>query len=195
MLWRLDRVRRVVLEEIVVEEGVSGSVAVADRPAASPLFARLNKGDIVIAPKLDRLFRSALDALTVVEDLRTRGVNLHLLDLGGDISGNGLSKLFLTIAAAFAEAERDRIRERVSQVKADQKARGRYLGGIMPFGYRRGENGELVAHEAEQDAIREMAALKAQGRPLRAIRDAIRAKGLNISHEGVARVLRADRDA
>jgi hypothetical protein len=35
------------------------------------------------------------------------GVKLHLLDLGGDIAGNGLSKLFLTIAAAFAEAERD----------------------------------------------------------------------------------------
>jgi putative DNA-invertase from lambdoid prophage Rac len=63
----------------------------------------------------------------VVEDLKKRGVSLHLLDLGGDISGNGLSKLFLTIAAAFAEAERDRIRERIGQVKADQKARGRYL--------------------------------------------------------------------
>ena len=68
---------------------------------------------MVIAPKLDRLFRSALAALTVVEDMRKRGVSLHLLDLGGDISGNGLSKLFLTIAASFAEAERDRIRERV----------------------------------------------------------------------------------
>jgi DNA invertase Pin-like site-specific DNA recombinase len=44
-----------------------------------------------------------------------------------NLSGNGLSKLFLTIAAAFAEAERDRIRERIGQVKADQKARGRYL--------------------------------------------------------------------
>ena len=33
-------------------------------------------------------------------------------DLGGDIAGNGISKLFLTIAAAFAEAERDRIRGR-----------------------------------------------------------------------------------
>jgi hypothetical protein len=50
-----------------------------------------------------------------------RGIKLHLLDLGGDIAGNGLSKLFLPIAAAFAEAERDRIRERISQVKADQK--------------------------------------------------------------------------
>ena len=104
------------------------------------------KGDVVIAPKLDRLFRSALDALKVVEDLKKRGVALHLLDLGGDISGNGLSKLFLTIAAAFAEAERDRIRERIGQVKADQKARGRYLGGKVPFGFRRGDDGELVPH-------------------------------------------------
>ena len=90
-----------------------------------------------IVPKLDRLFRSALDALKVVESLKARGVKLHLLDLGGDISGNGLSKLFLTIAAAFAEAERDRIREQNGQVKADQKARGRYLGGKVPFGFRR----------------------------------------------------------
>jgi hypothetical protein len=43
-------------------------------------------------------------------------------------------KLFLTIAAAFAEAERDRIRERIGRVKADQKARGRYLGGKVPSG-------------------------------------------------------------
>ena len=93
-----------------------------------------------------------------------QGLSLHLLDLGGDISGNGLSKLFLTIAAAFAKAERDRIHERIGQVKADQKARGRCLGGIMPFGYRRGERGELEPHKAEQAAIREMVALRAQGK-------------------------------
>ena len=115
----------------------------------------------MIAAKLDRCFRSALDALNVVEQLKTRGVKLHLLDLGGDIAGNGLSKLFLTIAAAFAEAERDRIRERITTVKQDQKARGRYLGGKVPFGYRVGENGALVEHEAEQEAIRAMRAMRA----------------------------------
>ena len=156
------------------------------------MFARV-RGDVVIAPKLDRLFRSALDALKVVDDLRRRGVSLCLLDLGGDISGNGLSKLFLTIAAAFAEAERDRIKERVSQSKADQKARGRYLGGTVPFGYRRGESGELVPHEGEQEAIRDMAALRARGRPLRAIAEAVRAKGVKISHDGVAGVLKSQR--
>jgi putative DNA-invertase from lambdoid prophage Rac len=179
------------LRGVTIEEGVSGSVPVHERPKGGPLFARLRKGDVVIAPKLDRLFRSALDALQVVEDLRKRGISLHRLDLGGDISGNGLSKLFLTIAAAFAEAERDRIRERIGQVKADQKARGRYLGGIMPFGYRRGENGELTPHEAEQAAIREMIALRVQGKALRAIAKAMRDKGFKISHEGVKGVLGA----
>ncbi len=38
----------------------------------------------MIAAKLYRLFRSALDALKVVESLKTRGVKLHLLNLGGD---------------------------------------------------------------------------------------------------------------
>ena len=153
--------------------------------------ARLAKGDVLIAPKLDRLFRSALDALQVVEELRRRVVALHLLDLGGDISGNGLSKLFLTIAAAFAEAERDRIRERIGQVKADQRARGRYLGGKVPFGFRQGESGELVPHQAGQDAIREMIAMRGEGKPLRAIAKAAATKGHRISHEGVAGVLRA----
>jgi DNA invertase Pin-like site-specific DNA recombinase len=179
------------LRGVTIEEGVSGSIPVHERPKGGPLFAKLRKGDVVIAPKLDRLFRSALDALQVVEDLRKRGVSLHLLDLGGDISGNGLSKLFLTIAAAFAEAERDRIRERIGQVKADQKARGRYLGGIVPFGYRRGDNGQLAAHKAEQKAIREMMALRAKGQALRAIAKAMQVKGFKISHEGVKGVLAA----
>ena len=181
-------------DDVIVEEGVSGSVPVSERPAAGPLFAKLENGDVVIASKLDRLFRSALDALQVVADLKKRGIALHLLDLGGDISGNGLSKLFLTVAAAFAEAERDRIRERIGQVKADQKARGRYLGGKVPFGYRtieKGDDIELVAHEDKQAAIREMVALKAAGKPLRAIAAIMTSKGHPISHEGVAGVLRA----
>jgi putative DNA-invertase from lambdoid prophage Rac len=132
------------LADVLIEEGVSGSVPVEERPVGGALFAKLERGDIVIAAKLDRLFRSALDALKVVESLKGRGVKLHLLDLGGDIAGNGISKLFLTIAAAFAEAERDRIRERIGQVKADQRARGRYLGGSVPFGYRLGDDGELA---------------------------------------------------
>jgi putative DNA-invertase from lambdoid prophage Rac len=183
-----------VLTDTFIEEGVSGSIPVTDRPQGSLLFATLAKGDSIIAPKLDRVFRSALDALQTVETLKAKGVSLHLLDLGGDISGNGLSKLFLTIAAAFAEAERDRIRERVSQTKADQKSRGRFLGGSVPFGYRAVpidlKSSELVPHEEQQEAIREMIALKAQGKSLRAIAAVMILKGHSITHATVAAILR-----
>jgi putative DNA-invertase from lambdoid prophage Rac len=179
------------ITKIEIEKGVSGSIPVEERKVGGPMFAKLERGDIVIAAKLDRLFRSALDALNVVASLKERGVFLHLLDLGGDIAGNGLSKLFLTIAAAFAEAERDRIRERIGQSKADQKARGRYLGGKRPFGWRRGDAGELVAVEAEQEAIREMIRLRLQERqPLRVVVEEMEARGHKISHQSVVNIVK-----
>jgi putative DNA-invertase from lambdoid prophage Rac len=182
------------ITKVEVEKGVSGSIPVQERKVGGALFAKLERGDILMAAKLDRLFRSALDALNVVALFKERGVALHLLDLGGDIAGNGLSKLFLTIAAAFAEAERDRIRERIGQSKSDQKARGRYLGGIVPFGYRRAgpDGGEIVPHEAEQEAIREMLRLRLEERqPLRVIVEAMAARGHKISHQSVVNIVKA----
>ena len=184
------------LAEILVEEGVSGSVPGRGGPAGGALFAKLRA-------RRRRHRAEARPAFSARPSTRSRwsrasrrrGVALHLLDLGGDISGNGLSKLFLTIAAAFAEAERDRIRERIGQVKADQKARGRYLGGSLPFGFRRGDDGELVPVDAEQEAIREMVALRGQGAALRAIADVMRAKGVKVSHEGVRAALEVQRGA
>jgi putative DNA-invertase from lambdoid prophage Rac len=81
--------------------------------------------------------------------------------------------------------------ERISQVKADQKARGRFLGGSVQFGYRLGEDGRLMPHEDEQKAIREMVALKAQGRSLRAIAAEMQAKGHKLSHVALQGALRA----
>lgn len=177
------------LTRVFVEEGVSGSLPIIDRPQGAALMSVLQPGDKILAAKLDRMFRSALDALTTVETLKEKGVQLHLLDLGGDVLGNGLSKLFLTVAAAFAEAERDRIRERIAQVKADQKKRGRYLGGRPPFGFRVTGEGEIVADPEQQAGVREIVRLNGEGRPLRAIAEAMREMGLTISHQGVAHVL------
>ena len=179
----------VEVAEVIVEEGVSGSIPIMQRPAGGALFARLKDGDMIIASKLDRLFRSALDALNTVEQLKKIGVKLHLIDMGGDIAANGLSKLFLTVASAFAEAERDRIRERVAQVKADQRSQGRFLGGVRPFGFDVIE-GELVPNAAEQEAIGRMQSLRAAGKSLRAIAAAVQAEGFNVSHVAVARILK-----
>ena len=181
--------RGVHLARVFVEEGVSGSTPIDERPQGAELMALVEKGDVVVAAKLDRMFRSALDALQTIEALKEKGVGLHLIDLGGDVLSNGMSKLFLTIAAAFAEAERDRIRERISQVKADQRARGRYLGGRPPFGWRKTQDGQVEPVEAEQSAIEMIRAMNKKGAALRVIRDAVRARGLTISHMGISNVI------
>ena len=68
-----------------VKCGVSGSVPFAERPEGGRLLRQLQAGDIVISPKLDRVFRSSLDALHTIEELKRRKVSLWLLDLGGDV--------------------------------------------------------------------------------------------------------------
>src|SRR4051812_28675441 len=80
------------IAEVFVERGVSGSVPLGDRPEGARLLAVLQPGDIVIAAKLDRMFRSALDALNVIRDFQRQRVSLWLLDLGGGGSRGGLAQ-------------------------------------------------------------------------------------------------------
>jgi putative DNA-invertase from lambdoid prophage Rac len=181
------------LDRVFVEEGVSGSVPLAERPAGGELMAVLGPGDAVIAAKLDRAFRSALDALQVVQRFRERGVALHLLDIGGDVA-NGHGKLFMTIVAAFAEAERDRIRERITDVKRDQREQSRFLGGKRPFGWRVA-GGELVEDEREQAALARARELRAGGASLRKIAAALTVSGVEVSVPTLQRVFSREAQA
>jgi putative DNA-invertase from lambdoid prophage Rac len=179
------------VEHMYVERGVTGSKPLAERPQGAALLAALKPGDVVITPKLDRMFRSALDALAVLGELKARGVSLHMIDLGGDTTGNGVSKLVFTILSAVAEAERDRTRERITEVKRDQRQRGRYLGGRVPFGWRE-DAGELVPVPEQQRAIERMQELRRQGVSLRAISARLAEEhGVSITHAGIAKVLDA----
>jgi putative DNA-invertase from lambdoid prophage Rac len=179
------------LDTIFVERGVSGSKPLGERPEGGRLLATVREGDVVITPKLDRMFRSALDALDVLGRFKERGVSLHMIDLGGDVTGNGISKLVFTILSAVAEAERDRIRERIRDVKSDQRKRRRYLGGIVPFGWKVAEDGALIEDAGQQKVIRRIVELRRNGLSLRAISIAIAEEGITLSHEGVKNVLAA----
>jgi DNA invertase Pin-like site-specific DNA recombinase len=178
------------IAEVFVERGVSGSVPLGDRPEGARLLAVLQPGDIVIAAKLDRMFRSALDALNVIRDFQRQRISLWLLDLGGDVSGDGIARLVLTILAAIAEFERERIGERIRDAKRHQRRSGQYLGGDRPFGWRVGEDGMLVEDGAEQRALADMREMRESGASFRTIATRIEeTHGIRISHQGVKRVL------
>jgi DNA invertase Pin-like site-specific DNA recombinase len=138
--------------------------------------------------RLTPLFRSALDALGVLAKLKDAGVSPHMIDLGGDVTSNGISKLVFTILSAVTEAERDRTRERITGVKRDQKRRGRYLGSEAPFGSSLGPD---VPIPEQQLAIQRMWEPRAEGKSLMAIAEILRAEGTPISHMGVKSALRA----
>jgi len=113
-----------------------------------------------------------------------------LIDLGGDVAANGMSKMFMTISAAFAEAERDRIRERITTSKTDQRQRGRYLGGKVPFGYAKSNDGNLAPVPNEQAIIVKAQAMRCDGRTLRAIQASIaQATGRKLSLDAIQRLV------
>jgi putative DNA-invertase from lambdoid prophage Rac len=183
------------LEHVYVDAGVSGSTPLGKRPEGARLLAALRPGDVVIAAKMDRCFRSAFDALGTIEGFKRRKISLWLLDLGGDVSGNGISELIMTVLAAVAQFERSLISERIKDAKRNLRRGNKHQGGKCPFGWQFGEtNGhgrarELVPDEAEQVAITDIVAMRGTGATLMAIRDRLRGQGFAISHQSVANIL------
>lgn len=144
--------------EIFVDAGVSGSVPLGERPAGQEMLARAKAGDVICAAKLDRLFRSASDALNTVEGLKARGVSVILLDIASEpVNENGVAKLFFSILASVAEFERDRIAERIADGRRGKKDRGGHVGGVAPYGFRiegDGRDATLVPVEQEQRLLK-----------------------------------------
>ena len=58
-----------------------------------------------------------------------------MIDLGGDVCGNGISKLVFTILSAVAENDRDRIRERIRDAERYRASQKIFNGGKRPFGF------------------------------------------------------------
>lgn len=142
---------------VFCDPGISGSVPLFSRPAGQRLLAVLKEGDIIIAAKMDRMFRSTSDALQSVENLQKKGVGVVLVDIGADaVTENGTSKLFFAILAAVAEFERYRIAERISDGRRGKNARGGFIGGEAPYGYKvsgKGSSAVLVENEDERRVI------------------------------------------
>ena len=140
-----------------VDKGVSGSTPLAFRPAGEEMLHVAKQGDFIVAAKMDRLFRSAIDALQTADELKRQGIELILIDIGIDpVTGNGVGKLFFSILAAMAEFERDRIRERTEEGRRSKRARRGFMGGGVPIGFRvqgKGSAAQLEEDEREQKAI------------------------------------------
>ena len=125
---QLDALHAAGCEAVHEDRGLSGSTT--RRPGLTAALAACNAGDVLVAWKLDRLGRSTIDLVGLMEELRRRSIELKVL------TGEGATidttrpegRLIFNVFAAMAEFERDLIRERTSAGMQAAKRRGRHVG-------------------------------------------------------------------
>jgi DNA invertase Pin-like site-specific DNA recombinase len=116
--------------EIVAEfcdEGVSGSCD--SRPQLDRMLADAQRGKFqaILIWRLDRLGRSLQHLVRLFENFRAWNVALISFGEGLDFL-TSMGKLFYQLSGAFAEFERDCIRERVKAGMRNARAKGRHIG-------------------------------------------------------------------
>ncbi|HZF95533.1 MAG TPA: recombinase family protein [Allosphingosinicella sp.] len=112
----------------VVAETVSGSTPARERKGFAKLLDRLERRDVLVVTKLDRLGRNAMDVRATVEALAAEDVRVHCLALGGVDLTSPAGKMTMGVVAAVAEFERDLLVERTQSGLQRAKAAGKKLG-------------------------------------------------------------------
>ena len=165
--------RSLNLVDVVIDAGVSAGKPLADREGGRQVLdaIRSKRATAVVTVKLDRVFRDAADCLTVTREWDKRGVSFHILDMGGQSidTSSAMGRMFLTMAAGFAELERSLICERTASALQHKRSKGEFVGEV-PFGFDLAQDGKtLTRNAAEQEAIALMRNLRAKGLSYRSI--------------------------
>lgn len=125
--------------KIYQDEGFSG--AKTTRPALDQMLKdmRLKAFDTIVVWKLDRLGRSTQHLLQLLEEFNNKGIRLVCTDMNIDTQ-TAQGKFFFTIVGAFAELEREMIRERILLGLERRRKEGKVMGrpqGSKDKGYRK----------------------------------------------------------
>lgn len=104
------------------------SGAKTERPGLSKCMQALAAGDILVVWRLDRLGRSMRHLITLVEDLREKGIGFRSLNEGAIDTTCASGELIFNIFSALAQFERRLIQERTKAGLEAARARGRNGG-------------------------------------------------------------------
>ena len=116
--------------EIIYSDAFTGTKA--DRPQLNELLTKIKPGDVLITCKLDRLARSAVQGIELIEDLLSRGVTVEVLNMGR-MDDTPTGRLIRQVMLAFAQFERDLIVTRTQEGKAIAKQKPDFREGRPPI--------------------------------------------------------------
>ncbi len=134
--------------------GLSG--ASLERPALQQLLeaVRARRIDIIVVYKVDRLTRSLADFAKLVELFDEHSVSFVSVTQSFNTT-TSMGRLTLNVLLSFAQFEREVIGERVRDKIAASKAKGLWVGGPIPLGYRSVKK-QLVVVESEAALVRDI---------------------------------------
>ena len=114
--------------------GFSGSNM--ERPGLQRLLADVDAGkvDVIVVYKIDRLSRSLLDFMKMIERFNEKGISFVSVTQHFNTT-DPTGRMFLSILITFAQYEREVIAERIRDKVAAAKRRGKYCGGPAILGY------------------------------------------------------------
>jgi site-specific DNA recombinase len=149
-----------------------------ERPALAALMHDIEAGEIdtVVVYKIDRLTRSLLDFVRLIEIFDRRAVGLVSVSQAFD-TADSMGRMILNVLLTFSQFERELIAERVRDSIRTRKRHGRIHGGLAPFGYDF-RDGELQIVEAEAEIVRFIYAAFLRLGTYTAVMTAVREAGL-----------------
>ncbi len=154
-------------EAYIVSQRAEGWTAVSDRyddggfsggtlerPALKRLIAAVQAGkvDVIVVYKIDRLSRSMLDFLNLVELFERHGVTFVSVTQSFNTK-DAMGRMALNILMTFAQFERELIGERIRDKVAASRKRGKWMGGWTPLGYEVRDR-KLLIQEVDAERVR-----------------------------------------
>ena len=143
-------------DDIFVEDGVSGTVPLWERPEGVLMRKRIEETNAshIIGVRLDRLFRDTKDCLFCVDEMQKDKIHLHLIDFqdGPLDTSSSTGRLFLQMTSIFAEFERNQNAERTQAAMDHLKQTHKRFTHSM-YGWDITENGSMVPAWEEQTVI------------------------------------------
>ena len=128
-----------------------------ERPALKRLLCDIEAGkvDVIVVYKIDRLTRSLADFARMIEIFDRRRVSFVSVTQAFNTT-TSMGRLTLNVLLSFAQFEREVTGERIRDKIAASKAKGMWMGGIVPLGYEPPENDAraLAVNQEEAEIVR-----------------------------------------
>lgn len=167
MLEAFSKSKRIGNYEFFIDGGFSGSNL--DRPEMQRLIKECKENLIerVIVYKLDRLSRSQRDTLYLIEDVfNPNGVDFVSMNESMD-TATPLGRLMLGILSAFAQLERENIKERTKMGMTERIKAGYWPGGgRIPFGYDYDSEKGILVPNKDAETVKLIYSLYLEGYPM-----------------------------